>query len=89
MGLGGHLAGGGPGGGEGTFPALEPPEEGDSRSCCLSWAHPEDQGCGEELPVDITGAAAKGNFPVWKLVPSKTGSTLSQQITRIYLWAKN
>lgn len=48
----------------------------------------KDQGCGEELPVDMAGPA-KGNFPMWKLVPSKIERTLSGQIMRIYLWAKN
>lgn len=86
---GGHLAGDGSGGGGGTSPALKPPLKGDSRSCCLSRAHPEAQGCGEELPEDITGAAAKGNFPMWKFPCSKIGRTLSRQITGIYLWAKN
>ena len=52
-----------------------------------------------QLPADIAAAAlpcrtaAKGNFPMWKLVPSKLERmlyrTLSQQITRIYLGAKN
>lgn len=67
-------------GGRGDISCTEATHEGDSGSCCLCWAHPEVQGC---------GATAKGNFPMWNPGPSKIGSTLSGQITRIYLWAKN